>query len=97
MKKRLVQDAFRNILPAQLYNRPKQGFDIPLLQWFRKELWSMINNDLLSRKFIIEQQIFNVNTIENLKKKLFSSDPGDAHETIWALIVFQFWWKKHIN
>jgi asparagine synthase (glutamine-hydrolysing) len=97
MKKRIVQDAFRDLLPTELYNRPKKGFDIPLLGWFRKELWSKINDDLLSDSFIEEQQVFNLETIRTLKQKLLSSNPEDTHETIWALIVFQHWWKKYIQ
>ena len=96
MKKKIVRDTFKKILPTELYNRPKQGFDIPLLSWFRKELWSTINNDLLSDKFITEQQIFDLHTIQSFKQKLHSSDSGDVHETIWALLVFQYWWKKYI-
>ena len=48
MKKRIVQDAFRHYLPEELYNRPKKGFEIPLLDWFRKELRSKITDDLLN-------------------------------------------------
>ena len=96
MKKRIVQDTFRDILPAALYDRPKQGFDIPLLDWFRKELWGMINDDLLSDSLIREQNIFNAEEIATVKKKLLSSNPGDSHETIWALLVFQFWYRKYI-
>jgi asparagine synthase (glutamine-hydrolysing) len=97
MKKRIVQDAFRDLLPAELYNRPKQGFDIPLLNWFRNELWSKINDDLLAGDFIKQQKVFDVNFIQRLKDKLHSSNPEDSHETIWALIVFQHWWKKYIG
>jgi asparagine synthase (glutamine-hydrolysing) len=96
MKKRVVQDAFRTFLPAELYNRPKQGFDIPLLGWFRNELWSLIDEDLLSDNFILEQQIFDLSAVQNLKKKLLSPNPEDSHETIWALVVFQYWWKSYI-
>ena len=96
IKKRIVQDAFRDLLPAELYNRPKQGFDIPLLNWFRKELWSKIDDDLLADDFIEEQNVFDVDFIRQLKKQLHSSNPEDSHETIWALIVFQHWWKKYI-
>ncbi len=95
MKKRIVQDAFRPMLPEEIYNRPKHGFEIPLLDWFRKELWGLINDDLLERNFIEEQGIFNVHATEQLKKKLHSSNPEDSHATIWALIVFQYWWKKY--
>jgi asparagine synthase (glutamine-hydrolysing) len=97
IRKRILQDAFRDILPAQLYNRPKKGFEVPLLKWFRKEMKSMIVDDLLSKKLIEEQGIFNYAEIEKLKAQLFSSNPGDVHARIWGLIVFQFWWKRYIN
>jgi asparagine synthase (glutamine-hydrolysing) len=97
MKKRIVQDAFRPMLPEAIYNRPKQGFEIPLLDWFRKELWSLIDEDLLSKSFVQQQGIFNVAATEALKQKLRSSNPEDSHATIWALIVFQYWWKKYMQ
>ena len=96
LKKKVVQDAFRPMLPQEIYNRPKHGFEIPLLDWFRNELWGLINDNLLSRKFVSEQGIFNPDSIEALKKKLRSSNPEDSHATIWALIVFQYWWKKYL-
>lgn len=97
MKKRVVQDAFRSMLPEEIYNRPKHGFEIPLLDWFKNELWGLINDDLLSKTFIEEQGIFNTDAIEHLKKKLHSNSPEDSHATIWALIVFQYWWKKYLT
>ncbi len=97
MQKKIVQDAFRKYLPAELYNRPKHGFEIPLLDWFRKELRSLITGDLLNDEFMAEQKIFNVNTVKELKAKLFSKNPGDTHATVWALIVFQSWWKNYFN
>ncbi|MEM9390611.1 MAG: asparagine synthase (glutamine-hydrolyzing), partial [Bacteroidota bacterium] len=96
IRKRIVQDTFKGILPQELYNRPKKGFEVPLLKWFRREMKSMIQDDLLSDSFINEQNIFNVREIKKLKKKLFSSNPGDVHARIWGLIVFQSWWKKNI-
>jgi asparagine synthase (glutamine-hydrolysing) len=94
MKKKIVQDAFRPMLPEELYKRPKQGFEVPLLKWFQNELRPLITDDLLSDKFIEEQGIFDVAGIRQLKAKLFSNNPEDIHARIWALIVFQYWWKK---
>jgi asparagine synthase (glutamine-hydrolysing) len=96
MKKKIVQDAFRDFLPSELYNRPKKGFEIPMLGWLRKELRELVENDLLSESFIEKQGVFDYSTIANLKKQLHSSNPGDTHAIIWALIVFQYWWKKYI-
>lgn len=97
MKKRIVQDAFRSMLPEAIYNRPKHGFEIPLLGWMRRELWGLINDDLLSDRFVAEQSLFNPEAIRQLKKKLNSNNPEDAHATVWALIVFQTWWKRYYS
>ncbi len=96
-RKKVLQDAFRDVLPPELYNRPKKGFEVPLLKWFRREMKSLILDDLLSEKLIKEQGIFNYPEIHKLKKQLFTYSPGDVHARIWALVVFQFWWKKHLN
>ena len=95
MRKRMVQDAYRDFLPAELYNRPKKGFEVPLLKWFHHEMKSLINDDLLSEQLIKEQGIFNWEEISKLRRQLFSSNPGDVHARIWGLIVFQWWWKKN--
>lgn len=95
MKKKILQDAFRDVLPDDIYNRPKKGFEVPLLQWFRKELKSLIEDDLLSDDFIRDQQIFDLSYIKQLRKRLFSSNPGDVHAQIWALIVFQSWYRNY--
>lgn len=96
IRKRILQDTFRDILPPQLYNRPKKGFEVPLLKWFRREMKSMIMDDLLSDQFIQSQAVFNPVEIKSLKRKLFSSNPGDVHARIWGMIVFQSWWKKYM-
>jgi asparagine synthase (glutamine-hydrolysing) len=95
LRKRIAQDAYRDFLPAELYNRPKKGFEVPLLKWLRKEMKSLIEDDLLSESFIHEQNIFDYKIIALLKRQLFSSNPGDIHARIWALVVFQWWWKKY--
>lgn len=92
-KKRILQDAFRDYLPEELYHRPKHGFEVPLLNWFRKDLKNLIFDEYLERDFIEAQGLFDYNYILQLKKKLFSNSPQDSTATIWALIVFQHWWK----
>jgi len=96
MKKKILQDAYREELPEEIYKRPKHGFEVPLLSWFRNELKSTIEDDLLNDDFIEEQGIFNVIAIKELKKQLFSNNPEDSPATIWALIVFNTWYKKYM-
>lgn len=96
-RKRIVKEAFREELPNELFNRGKHGFEVPLLKWLRNELKSLLENDLLSPSFIEEQAVFNMRAITKLKKQLYSRNPGDAHAKIWAILVFQWWWKKYFK
>lgn len=96
MRKMILQDAYRQILPAELYRRPKHGFEVPLLNWFRGELRSTIETDYLNEDFIREQGIFNPEMVKSMMQQLQSNSPGDVQAHIWALIVFQHWWKKYM-
>ncbi|MCB9186343.1 MAG: asparagine synthase (glutamine-hydrolyzing) [Flavobacteriales bacterium] len=97
IRKRILQETFRADLPEMLFKRPKHGFEVPLLNWFKGELDSLIKDDLLSRKLIEEQEIFNWTAVQSLINKLHSNDPGDSATHIWNLIVFQTWWKRYIR
>lgn len=94
-RKKVLKDAFRKELPEEIFHRGKQGFEVPLLKWFRTGLRTMITDDLLSEKFVKEQNIFNNTQSGALLKQLFSGNPGDSVARVWGLIVFQYWWKKH--
>jgi asparagine synthase (glutamine-hydrolysing) len=96
-QKRILQDTFKEELPEELYNRPKKGFEVPLLNWFRKDLYELIFKDLLHKDYILKQNIFNYDVIQKLEKQLKSANPGDSPARIWALIVFQQWWRKYMN
>lgn len=94
--KKILKDAFRDVLPKELYTRPKHGFEVPLRKWLLTGLHSVIEGDLLKKEYIVQQGLFDAAKIEALKLRLSSNNPGDAHATMWALVVFQYWYKKHL-
>ncbi len=96
-QKIILREILKDLLPGKLHRRPKHGFEVPLLNWFRKDLKNLIKRDLLADHFIEDQGIFDSGAIRKLKKRLYSPNPGDAHAHIWALIVFQSWWKKYLG
>jgi len=97
MRKRIVQDAFRTILPEELYNRPKKGFEVPLLQWMRNELLSDLDLTLFNRQHLEEQGVFDTENVMQLRHTLMSKNPGDVHGSIWALYIFQKWYARYMN
>ena len=94
IKKKILQETFKNDLPEELFKRPKHGFEVPLLKWFRGDFENEIKSNYLNKDFIIEQNLFNWQNISDLIKKLHSKNPEDSAASIWAFIVFQHWWKK---
>ncbi|MCU0451393.1 MAG: asparagine synthase (glutamine-hydrolyzing) [Bernardetiaceae bacterium] len=92
MKKRLVQDAFRGLLPAELYRRPKHGFDVPLAKGFQTELRGWLEA-AFDPAFIASQGVFNPSYLQNLKKTVLARGSYDQNH-VWAIIVFQHWWKR---
>jgi asparagine synthase (glutamine-hydrolysing) len=90
-QKLILKDSFRDLLPTEIFNREKKGFELPLWKWLKTELKNDIEKKWLSEKRIKNEGIFNYDTIHKLKQKLYSDNPGDAPARIWALIVFQNW------
>jgi asparagine synthase (glutamine-hydrolysing) len=95
--KRILKESYRKTLPPVLYRRPKQGFEVPLLPWFKTALRNEIENNYLHPDFIEQQGIFNPQKVSQLRTRLFSTHPGDVQAPIWAMIVFQHWWKKYMT
>jgi asparagine synthase (glutamine-hydrolysing) len=96
-QKLILKEAFDELIPKELYNRPKHGFEVPMLDWLRKDLKSKVDRDILDRDFIQEQAIFSSETLNTIVKKMNSNNPGDAHAQVWSLVVFQDWWKKNFQ
>lgn len=94
--KRILKDAFKAELPVELHRRPKHGFEVPIKKWIQTGLKSIINEDLLSDSFIQEQGVFDLNAVQDLKKRAFGSNPNDSPAVVWSLLVFQYWYKKYM-
>ncbi len=95
MRKKILQDTFRDILPRELYMRPKKGFEMPLLGWLKTSLKSELQKELFDRDKIESQSIFQWKQIHKLQKRLHSISPRDSHAQIWALYVFQKWYDRY--
>ncbi len=90
MKKRILQDAFRHILPKKLYKRSKKGFDVPLTKGFQTVLRHKIEHEWLHDERIRAEGIFKVEYIKSLKNTIFSNGNYDQNH-VWAILVFQDW------
>ena len=88
VRKRILKDAFGDILPNELINRRKQGFLLPLRNWFKSGQVNLNLRDLLDG-----QDRFSKKTVIALLK-LHESGRADYSVLLWALYVYLIWHKS---
>lgn len=82
-------EAFKDLLPPSLHNRPKWGFEIPIARWLKTDLRWLIDTYLNPRR-IEREGIFCPEAVAKLVAGL-GSPAQDASWRIWNLVAFQAW------
>lgn len=96
-RKKILRDTFGDLLSPALLNRRKQGFEVPLLKWFRTDLRSRLESEVFDLNKVKAQGILDPVKVESVRKELFSNNPGDAAAKTYAMLVFQNWYKKNFG
>jgi asparagine synthase (glutamine-hydrolysing) len=87
--KYLLKEILYDYVPKALFNRPKQGFSIPLAHWLKTDLKYLID-EYLSNTMIKEHGFFDLESINNLKNRFFAGE-GYLYNRLWACICLQMW------
>src|SRR5262249_31542844 len=83
------------LLPPTLLTRPKMGFAVPLVHWFRSSMEGYVRDVLFSRHSL-ERGFFNRQGIERIlaeHRKGFT----DRSLDIWRLLVFEHWYQHYLG
>lgn len=94
-QKMILKDIVYKYVPKNLMDRPKSGFSIPILSWFRNDL-SYLIEDNLNASAVAKTELFNYPYVQQLKKQFFNGKTTDP-SIIWKLIQFQMWYKMWLN
>jgi asparagine synthase (glutamine-hydrolysing) len=87
--KALLKDALRPYVPRQALFRRKVGFRVPVGEWFKKPLRSLVGDLLLSPQ-AATRGYFNARSIEQFVREHFDG-VRDRQKQIWALVNFELW------
>jgi asparagine synthase (glutamine-hydrolysing) len=91
-KKYILKETFKNYLPVETINYKKQGFGVPVDYWFKNQL-KMEMIDLMNPQFIMEQGIFNYETISTWFEEHLNGKENHKGK-LWNFYVFQKWYKS---
>ncbi len=84
----VLRRAFKDVLPASVLGRKKQGFQVPLSSWFRSELRSTYQDRCLGA----QSPLNNFMTSETLSRLLKENDGGVDHgNRLWMLVSLATW------
>lgn len=94
-KKRILKDAFKDILPEDTVKFSKRGFGVPIDYWLRNELKSEIIS-LTDKNFIDKQGIFDYGFVHRLLDEHLNMKSNNR-SMLWNIFVFQKWYIKNIS
>ncbi len=89
--KYLARQILYKHIPPSLIDKPKAGFQIPLAQWLQKDLKPLVEKYLSPSR--LDEEIFNVEEVEKIKKELFEGDVSHVN-AIWFILMYEMWKEK---
>lgn len=87
--KRILRDAFGDLLPANIWTRRKMGFGVPIDHWFRHDLYDMAR-DLLLSDSARQLGFFRPSVVETMLED-HRAGRADYAYRLWALLMFELW------
>jgi asparagine synthase (glutamine-hydrolysing) len=93
--KYILKDIMTPWAPEGFLERPKMGFGVPLVRWFRSELRDYVRDRLLSKK-ARERGLFDMRFVEQMIDHHQSGQIDIAH-LLWALLFLEEWFCHHVD
>jgi len=89
ISKKILRDAFKDVLPKKIFERQKQGFNLPMAEWLKTHLL-----DLLKKIPEIE---FDDGLDNNYIKNLIDMHVSGKHEfgrLLYSILIYKLWIKN---
>ena len=94
-KKWILREALRPWLSDELLDRPKQGFSVPLSDWFRGELRDHMRETLLDRE-TLDRGWFVESEVRGMLDRHDAGADGEAPR-LWALMMLEHWQREVVD
>jgi asparagine synthase (glutamine-hydrolysing) len=86
--KYILKKAVRGLIPDELIDRKKQGFDVPIYEWFLGELGDRVRKEL--------NDFCNQTDFLDRVEAIRLIDQGRGREA-WTVLNLALWWKEYMT
>ncbi len=87
--KKILREVFSSRLPKWSIDLPKKGFEVPIANWLKDDLKSMLNH--VSMKNNLEKIGIKNNVMVEEWKNLLFNGKRDTSWKLWTLISYYYW------
>jgi asparagine synthase (glutamine-hydrolysing) len=94
-KKWIFREALRGWLPDDTLDRPKQGFSVPIAEWFRNDLHELVHDVLLDAS-TLDHGYFRPQTVRSMLERHTAGDDSET-KPLWALFMFELWHREFVD
>ncbi len=91
----VLKKAMAGLLPHEIVNRPKKGFNVPVGYWINGSLKELIR-DQLSPEKLKREGFFEPSYVEKLLRE-HTEGVRDHRKLLWTLLVFELWQEKYLR
>ena len=93
-RKYVLRESMKGILPNEIIERSKKGFNMPVAKWIKGELKSLVR-DVLSESKINREGLFNSGYVNKLLDDHLTNK-RDNRKLLWTLLVFELWYDRYM-
>jgi len=86
----ILKQVARRRLPAEIVDRPKEGFVAPINAWQQRELRPAIERTLAAER-LASHGLFRPQAVAGLLRRYYDGETSLQYK-IWTLFCFQTWW-----
>jgi asparagine synthase (glutamine-hydrolysing) len=88
----ILREALREWLPSDVLDRPKQGFSVPVGEWFRHELRDLARDVLLDGDSLA-RGYFRPEVVGSMLDRHFAGT-HDEGKRLWSLFMLELWHRE---
>jgi asparagine synthase (glutamine-hydrolysing) len=93
--KHILKQAVKDLVPAEILNRPKQGFGVPIQEWINQQLRARIR-DTLSEARTRQRGYVDSHYVDVLLNE-HERGRRDHSMGLWALLMFEIWHRRFLD